>query len=182
MKNKFFLLYILIFLSCFFLSCKEKKNTQDNRVYLSSGWKYSDVGGPVEYYDLPNDDLTHLSALLENRTGYIFLKKEFTLPQSYKHKDFGLFIGRLKIASKVYINNYPLGQSGFFPPHEFSEGERSSYYKVPKEYIDFTGTNTLSICIWCHDYGTIKSIPFFSDYEDIVHKLNLIILLIQKFI
>lgn len=170
MKNRVFFLSIFIFFSCFLFSCKENSNILNNRVYLTSGWKYSDVGGPAEFYDLPNDDLTHLSSLLENRTGYIFLKKNFTLPQSYKHKDFGLFVGRLKIASKVYINDNLIGQSGFFPPHEFTEGERSSYYKVPKDYINFSGTNTITICIWCHDYGTIRSVPFFSDYEDIVHK------------
>lgn len=169
MKLRYYFVFILFF-SCFFLSCTKTNTKQDNRIYLSTGWKYSAVGGTDEFKELPNQDLTHLSSFLPNRTGYIFLKNEFTLPSSYIHKDFGLYIGRLKIASKVYINNTLVGQSGFFPPHEFTEGERSSYYKIPKNYIDFSGTNTIMICIWCHDYGTIKTVPFFSYYEDIIHK------------
>lgn len=169
MKKKLFSLLIIFFsLSIFFSSCS-KDTKKDTRYYLYSGWTYSPIGDPAEFIPVPNDDLTHLSELLENRTGYIFLKKKFMLPQSYKNKDLSLFLGRVKIASKVYINNHSLGQSGFFPPNEFTEGERSVHFKIPSEYINYSDYNTITIRLWCHDYGTIKSIPFISDTEDIIH-------------
>ncbi len=137
---------------------------------MNHGWSYSPIGEPAEFQPVPNDDLTHLSSLLENKTGYIFLKKDFSLPQSFKYKDLSVFIGRIKIASKVYINGHLIGHSGFFPPHEFSEGEKSIHFKIPKEYLNYYDTNTIMISVWCHDYGTIKSIPFISSTTDIANK------------
>ena len=152
-------------------SCsKEQAQTKDERLYLDSDWTYSVVGVSEDYISLPGDDLTHLSSLLPNSTGYIFLTKDFFLPESYKNKDLSLFIGRVKIASKVYINNHSLGQSGFFPPNEFTEGERSAYFKLPDEYLNFNGKNTLTIYVWCHAYGAMKSIPFISTTDDITNK------------
>lgn len=159
------MLFLTLFTSCF------KKSTDNSyRIYFNYGWKYSTIGEPSEFISLPNDDLSHLSNLLDNRTGYVFLKKDFYLSPDLRHKDLSIFVGRLKIAAKVYINGHLLGQSGFFPPHEFTAGERSAYFSIPKEYLNFDKTNTLMICIWCHDYGSIRSTPFISLTEDIANK------------
>ena len=164
-KTIFLLLFLTLFTSCF-----KKSIDNSNRIYFNYGWKYSTIGEPSEFISLPNDDLSHLSNLLDNRTGYVFLKKDFYLSPDLRHKDLSIFVGRLKIAAKVYINGHLLGQSGFFPPHEFTAGERSAYFSIPKEYLNFDKTNTLMICIWCHDYGSIRSTPFISLTEDIANK------------
>lgn len=170
LKKKIYSLTVLLFsLLILFSSCSNNAENE-KRIYLDSGWTYSPIGDPGEFFPVPDNDLSHLSELLDNRTGYIFLKKQFNLPHNYKHKELSLFIGRVKIASKIYINNHFLAQSGFFPPNEFTEGERSVYCKIPNEYLNFSDSNTILICVWCHDYGTIKSIPFISDTEDITHK------------
>lgn len=168
MKKNVFYFIFLAFLLFFLTGCKEK--TSPDRFYLSDGWVYSELGEPYEFENLPNQDLSRLSSLLENKNGYIFLKNTFSMPQTYKHKEIFLFLGRVKIAAKVYINGHLLGNTGSFPPHEFTEGERSGYFKIPKEYIDFSGKNTIMICVWCNDYGTLKDIPFISNSEDIIHK------------
>ena len=170
MKKLYFKLFFIFIIFSFFTSCEKKSVASDQRIYLTQGWYYSPIGEPSEFIPVPNNDLVHLSNLLENRTGYIFLKKDFNITQNFRHKDLSLFLGRIKIASKVYINGHLIGHSGFFPPHEFTEGERSIYYQIPKEYIDFVETNTIMICIWCHDYGTIKGSPFISTTEDVIHK------------
>ena len=38
---------------------------------------------------------------------------------------------RVKIASKIYINNHSIGKTGMFPPHEITEGNK---YFAPIEY------------------------------------------------
>ena len=88
------------------------------------------------------------------------------MPEIYRHKEISLNIGRIKIASKIYINNHSIGKTGIFPPHEFTEGNRSFAFKIPKEYLNIDGENTLMICLWCHGYGSIDSVPFISDSND----------------
>ena len=162
---KLLFLTLLLFL---FTGCKD--NSTQDRFYLTNGWVYSDLGEPHEFSNLPSQDLTRLSSLLNNRNGYIFLKKTFTLPQTYRHKDIYIFLGRVKISAKVYINNHLLGQVGSFPPHEFTEGEKSGYFRIPKEYLNFSDKNTIMICVWCNEYGALQDLPFISTSEDVIHK------------
>lgn len=170
---KKFLYKIILFslLLCLFTSCKGK-STKQERFYLFTGWVYSDLGEPHEFTNLPDQNLSRLSSLLNNKCGYIFLKKNFSLPQSFRHKDISLFLGRVKISAKVYINGHLLGKVGSFPPHEFTEGETSNYFKIPSEYIDFNGKNTIMITVWCNEYGALQDIPFISSSEDVIHKIE----------
>ena len=164
--QKFFIITLLLLL---FTSCNDKASMQ-NRYYLNTGWMYSDLGEPHEFTNLPNQDLTRLSSLVNNKTGYIYLKKDFAFPQSYRNKEIYLFLGRVKISAKIYMNGHLLGQVGSFPPNEFTEGETSSFFKIPIEYIDFSDKNVISISIWCNEYGALQDIPFISDSEDVIHK------------
>ena len=163
---KLVFLFLLLFL---FAGCKKRTSAQE-RFYLTNGWSYSELGEPHEFSNLPNQDLTRLSSLLNNKRGYIFLKKNFTLPQNYRNKDIYVYLGRAKISAKVYMNGHLLGQAGSFPPHEFTEGEKSSYFKIPKEYLNFRDKNTIMICVWCNEYGALQDIPFISNSEDVIHK------------
>ncbi len=168
MKNlkKFFIFLFLLILSFTISGCK-KKNVPYYRIYLTENWEYSLKGDPYPFYELPDNNLTKLSNLLDKQTGYIFIKTKFNLPKQYRHKDIALYIGRVKIASKIYINNHAIGKTGTFPPHEFTEGNRSFAFKIPKEYINFGGENTIMICLWCHAYGSIDTKPFISEYSDV---------------
>lgn len=161
--------FIITLLLLMLTGCNDK-DTMQGRYYLNTGWMYSDLGEPHEFTNLPNQDLTRLSSLLNNKTGYIYLKNTFSFPQSYRQKEIYLFLGRVKISAKVYINGHLLGQAGSFPPHEFTEGEKSSFYKIPIEYIDFSEKNTITITLWCNEYGALQDIPFISDSEDVIHK------------
>lgn len=162
----FLFLILLSFTSC------NKNTKKDNRIYLSENWTYSLLGAPSPFYDLPDNNLTNLSKLLPTGTGYVFLKTNFVIPSNYRHKNLHIYLGNIKIAAKVSINGHPLGQFGFFPPQEFTEGEKSASFNIPKEYINFGAENTLTISIWCNQYGSIKSIPFISDSDDITHKVE----------
>lgn len=168
MKNlkKFFIFLFLLILSFTISGCK-KKNVPYYRIYLTENWEYSLKGDSYPFYELPDNNLTKLSNLLDKQTGYIFIKTKFNLPKQYRHKDIALYIGRVKIASKIYINNHAIGKTGTFPPHEFTEGNRSFAFKIPKEYINFGGENTIMICLWCHAYGSIDTKPFISEYSDV---------------
>ena len=159
------LLISLLFFALIFTACGKKQDTKD-RIYLDSNWQYSLKGEPYKFYDLPDNNLDNLSSLIDGKIGYIFIKTKFYLPKNYKHRDIALYIGRIKIASKIYINNHTLGKTGVFPPHEFTEGNKSFAFKIPKEYLHEDGENTILICLWCRAYGSISSTPFISDYTD----------------
>lgn len=169
MKKYLYRFTYLILLILFLSGCKDNNFSKD-RFYLNDNWEYSDLGEPFDFYSLPNQNLNKLSKLLSDKHGYIFLKQSFTLPKNLKYKEIYFFLGRVKIAAKVYINDHYLGHTGFFPPHEFTEGEKSGYFKIPKEYLNYDGENILKICVWCNDYGTLKDKPFISSSDDVIHK------------
>lgn len=164
-KTKYLSLLILLSLSLFLTACR-KKNINQHRILLDKNWQYSLNGEPYPFYDFDINDLTNISDLLNNKIGYVFLKTTFTIPNDFKHKEIGLSIGRIKIATKIYINNRSLGRTGTFPPHEFTEGNKTFSFKIPKEYLNIGGENSLMICLWCHGYGIIESTPFISDFND----------------
>ena len=168
MKKLYGRLTLLFLLIILLAGCSQNKTKKD-RFYLSTGWEYSELGEPYDFYSLPEQNLNLISNLLDDKTGYVFLRKTFSLPQNFKYKDIYLFLGRVKIAAKVYINGHFIGQAGFFPPHEFTEGEKSSCFKIPKEYIDFYGKNTIMISVWCNEFGTLQDTPFISDSDDVIH-------------
>ena len=154
-----------LFIIYFFSSCK-KKSEPYYRINLTDNWYYSTKGDPYPFFELPDNNFNSLSNLLDNKIGYVFLRTSFVIPKEYRHKDLALYIGRIKIASKIYFNNHSIGNTGTFPPHEFTEGNRSFAFKIPKEYVNFGGENTIMICLWCHGYGSIESTPFLSEYND----------------
>ncbi len=169
--RKIFFTVFIFSLSFLFISCG-KKQTPSYRINLDTNWQYSLKGEPYEFYYLPDNNLNNLSNLIDNKIGYVFIKTTFTLPQSYKFKDVGFYLGRVKIASKIYINNHSIGKTGLFPPHEFTEGNKSFAFSIPKEYLIIGGENTVIICLWCHGYGSIESMPFISEYNDVVNSAN----------
>lgn len=165
-KIKFIALTTFLLLVFFFTACSNKK-APSYRIPLDKNWQYSLQGNPYPFYDININDFNTLYKLLDSNTGYVFLKTTFTLPSDFKHKEVGLAIGRVKIAAKIYINNHSIGKSGNFPPNEFIEGNKTFAYKIPKEYLNIGGENTIMICLWCHGYGSIGIQPFISDYTDV---------------
>ena len=163
--KRFLTLFLILLLTLFFTSCK-KRRIPYYRLYLSENWQYSLKGEPYPFFDIPDNDLSKLSNLLDNHIGYVFIKTKIKIPKEYRHKEIALNLGKIQIASKIYINNHALGKTGSFPPHEFTEGNKSFVFKIPKEYINFGSENTIMICIWCHGYGSIDSTPFLSEYND----------------
>ena len=163
--KRFLTLFFVLLITLFFTSCR-KRRIPYYRLYLSENWQYSLKGEPYPFFDIPDNDLSKLSNLLDNHIGYVFIKTKIKIPKEYRHKDIALNLGKIQIASKIYINNHALGKTGSFPPHEFTEGNKSFVFKIPKEYINFGSENTIMICIWCHGYGSIDSTPFLSEYND----------------
>lgn len=164
-KRNFFRIIILLAFSFIFSACYKGINS-NTRIYLDKDWKYSQYGEPYSFYDFPVEKLSDLSSFLDTKIGYIFIKTSFYLPENFKHKDLALYIGRVKIASKLYINNHSIGKIGSLPPHEFTEGNSSFAFKIPSEYLNFGETNTLMICLWCHGYGYIDTIPYIGEYSE----------------
>ena len=168
--KKFFAKFLLTAILLFSITACQDKSETTERYYFTSGWQYSDLGEPHEFVNLPNQDLSRLSNLLDNKRGYIYLKNTFSLPQYFRNKDIYIYLGRVKISAQAYVNGHPLGKVGSFPPHPFTEGETSSYFKIPFEYLDFSGKNTFSITVWCDHYGALSDLPFISISDDVIHK------------
>ena len=178
-KNTIRLFFSFLFLAFLFSACTKNSET-DKRIYLDSGWQYSLHGEPYPFYDFPAEDLNNLSSFIDDRIGHIFIKTKFKIPSYFKHKDAALYLGRIKIASKVYINNHLIGKTGSFPPHEFTEGNKSFALQIPSEYLNYDGENTIMICLWCHAYGSIESMPFISVYSDVEHEADYDTLIYSK--
>lgn len=159
MKKHFSLLITILCLILSLTSCgKEKSET----IPLTN-FQYSLNGLTGEYIPLENQlQLKSLRWLIPNKKGYIWLKTEFTVPESFINEDLSVYLGITKIATKVYLNGYLLGGEGSFPPNISTNGEVPSYYEIPKNFLFVysENKNVLQIQVWVDMQGQIDTNPF----------------------
>lgn len=149
-----------ILLISLIISCSNKQETLET-IPLDSGWKYAVTISTSEtnFTTLPDNALKNLELLLPQKTGYILLRKEFSLPLSLQKRDLSCYLGRITMADKTYLNGVYIGGEGRFPPNEFSAWNTTRLYHLPQNVVN-NGTNTLLVQIFVDGEGSIVSNPF----------------------
>ena len=133
------ILFTFIIFSLFFTSCKAEV---DNRFYLDNFWQW-DVGdddGTAPTSIVTGHGLKKLAIgqeknfanLFDDKTGYVWLRADFTLPEYLKNQDLGIFVGTIRMASQIYVNGKTVGSAGIFPPKEFTYRLNKGYQYTDK--------------------------------------------------
>ena len=157
-RNSFLTALILIFI-VMLTSCSYGK---DEVIYLNKTWSYSTTGirGPYTVFEL--SDFDKIKKSLPDRKGDIYLKTTFRIPSSLRHKHLKCFLGNIKIASELFLNENLIGSTGFFPPNIFSIGGLATSYDIPYSLCKGESLNEIVIHIYVEGEGQIGDTPFIS--------------------
>ncbi|WP_033421897.1 SpoIIE family protein phosphatase [Treponema bryantii] len=175
MKKKFIIPFItLILTSIFFSSCgKPKFYRYDVSNYISYIETTPDKGpGYVlprigEFKHLDKKNMRSLVKLISKEGNNLWLKIQFILPEEFKDKDIGLFIGYIRGADLLFLNNISIRQYGDFPPMENSAGFTGQYFMFSKSDLNQNGLNTVLIKVWPDAFGSISNKMFLGERPDV---------------
>ena len=123
-KNLLAVFIILILTGLFFSSCgnspKSFRYDVSNFVtYLETPPEYGPgqvLSRTPEFKPLEKKNMQNLVKLISKDDNFLWLKIQFTLPDELKDKDIGLFIGYIRGADLLFLNNMAIIQYVDFPP------------------------------------------------------------------
>lgn len=179
MKRFSFLVYNIFFVLLCFLFSSCSNNLKRNRYDLSNFVFYLEapqeqqygqiMGRQEEFKKLEKNQMNKLSNLVSKDGNMLWLRIQFSLPEELKGKDIGLYIGHLRSASMLFMNNNGIRKYGEFPPNENTAGYTTQYFMFPKNIVNQNGLNTVMIQVWPGAFGSLSSKIFINEQPDIFH-------------
>ena len=175
MKKHLLVAFITLITILTFSSCKRKpqfiRYDVSNFVTYLETPKEFELGNVLprtfDFKPLSKKDMGNLVQLLENEDDYIWLKIQFVLPEDLRYRDLGLYIGYLRGADLLFLNNISIRQYGEFPPTENSAGFSGQYFMFSKSNLNQVGINTVLIKVWPDAFGSISTKMFLSERPDV---------------
>lgn len=129
---------------------------QEQLINLAGKWKFS-IGDQAAWASPSFDDASwetiNAPDLWENQgfygyDGYAWYRKKFSGEDLPRDQNLYLYLGYIDDVDEVYLNGKIIGFSGFFPPKFKTAYNAARIYLIPKEYMNFTGPNTLAVRIY----------------------------------
>ncbi len=174
-KNYITAFIILIFTSLIFSSCGRRPHyfhydVSNYVTYLETSPEcvYGQVMPKLlDFKPLNRKDMGDLNKLLEKDGDFIWLKIQFYVPDELKGKDIGLYIGYIRGADMLWINNIGVRQYGDFPPTESSAGFIAQYFMFSDNMLKQNDLNTIIIRVWPDAFASIAEKIYISEKPDI---------------
>ena len=120
-----------------------------------------------KFLPLSKKNMKNLHKLTTKDENFIWLKIQFLIPDELKDKEIGLYIGYIRGADLLWMNNTAVRQYGEFPPQESSAGFTAQYFMFATPMIQRDGINTVLIKVWPDAFASIASKIFISEKPDI---------------
>lgn len=176
MKKNFLTAFIILIITSLTLSsCSHRKKFVRYDVsnfvsYMEAPPEY-DLGEILphqgEFIPLSKKEMKNLNKLTTKDENYIWLKIQFFIPEELKNKEIGLYIGYIRGADILWMNNTSVRQYGEFPPRESSAGFTAQYFMFTPSMIKQDSLNTILIKVWPDAFSSIASKIFLSEKPDI---------------
>lgn len=166
----FFLLTALLFSACSKTPKYARYDVSDCVYYLETepDVQYGQVmARQAEFQKLEIKQMNKLSKLISKEGNFLWLRINFTVPEELKNKDIGLYIGHLRSADLLFLNNSAIRKYGEFPPNESTAGHDTQYFMFSRNYVNQTGVNTIMIQVWPGAFGSISTNIFLGEQPDI---------------
>ena len=125
-------------------------------IFLTGSWKFT-IGDDTEWADPDfNDsgwDDIWVPEKWENNgysdyNGYAWYRKNFTVRDVPEDTPIYLVFGRIDDVDEVYLNGEKIGISGSFPPDYQSAYNKKRKYRIPLNYLNIGGENTLAVRVY----------------------------------
>ena len=183
------LIYILIthlLLALVILFTSQKAGAEDLKkiIYLSGSWKFSI--GDNENWAKPDFNDSNWDAIwvpgkwedngYSDYNGFAWYRKKFTIQNVPENTPIYLILGRIDDVDAVFLNGKKIGGSGIFPPDYLSAYNKKRKYRIPLEYLNIGGNNTLAVRVYdSYLEGGIVSGPvgIYTDEDDNLLDLDL---------
>ena len=174
-KNYISAFIILIFTSLFFSSCGGRPHYTRYDVsnyvsYLETPPEYN-IGQVLphtqEFKPLSKKDMRNLNRLIEKDGDFIWLKINFFIPDYLQNKEIGLYIGYIRGADLLFLNNIGVRQYGDFPPRASSAGFIAQYFMFSNNMLKQDGPNNVLIRVWPDAFASIAETIYLSEKPDI---------------
>lgn len=128
---------------------------------LDDSWSYSlTEGKDADYQVLSFTQLQNLSKMYTETEGYVWLKNEFTIPEDLKDKDLCVYLGKVRVAAEVWLNDVFIGSAGKMPPEDYVPGNRAEYFPLSEGLLNIDGPNVLKILLYVNGSGGILTNTF----------------------
>ncbi len=123
---------------------------------LSGEWKFS-IGEREEWissnYNDANWESIQVPSPWEDQgfygyNGFGFYRKGFTVSSEYKNKNLYLILGYIDDVDETYLNGKKIGSTGTFPPNYNTAYNAKRIYRIPKELVNYNGTNILAVKVY----------------------------------
>ncbi len=175
MKKNLLAVFIILISSLIFSSCgsglKNSRYDVSNYVsYLETPPEYGlgqVLPKAIDFKPLSKSDMGNLNNLIEKDGDFLWLKIQFYIPEHLRGKELGLYIGYIRGADLLFINNIGVRQYGDFPPKESSAGFIAQYFMFSDNMLKQDGLNTILIRVWPDAFASIAEKIFISEKPDI---------------
>ena len=117
----------------------------------------------LDFKPLSKKDMGNLNRLIEKDGDFIWLKINFYIPENLRDKEIGLYIGYIRGADLLFINNIGVRQYGDFPPNESSSGFIAQYFMFSDNMLKKDGLNTILIKVWPDAFASIAETIYISE-------------------
>ncbi|GAB6089931.1 PP2C family protein-serine/threonine phosphatase [Spirochaeta dissipatitropha] len=136
---------------------------------LNQDWKYASTDAEstaaeaenLHFTPLEDNDLQSLERLIPEGEGFLWLKTSFPSPFdtiSVQNELLSIYLGRITMADKSYVNTVSIGSTGSFPPDLFSAWNMHRAYHIPEQLLQ--ADNSLLIKVYVGNEGSIIDTPF----------------------
>ncbi len=126
---------------------------------LDSNWYWTtDITDESSYIPIEHKkELYHLYKKLPEQRGVIFLITDFDVPADFDDTDTSFYLGRARIADRVYLNGKFIGGGGKFPPNLFTAGYGARSYQLSDHMLNIHGNNRIIVELYLEGTGGLYS-------------------------
>ncbi|MBQ0165573.1 MAG: SpoIIE family protein phosphatase [Treponema sp.] len=155
-KHNILMSILLLAMFCFLFSgCS---NDSQDVFFINDSWSCCPVEtGSSIYTPVSSSSLSDLTSFLPEREGYIWLQNNFSLPEDFKDKELSVFLGKLRISAKAWLNGEYIGSVGRFPPNNFIPGTNATSFLLPEKILERDGNNVLKLLVYVNGVGGIST-------------------------
>lgn len=137
-----------------------------NRLYLDRNWFWSLSGVEGSFSPLDAPELANLENIIPGGSGEIWLRCLFEIPGELRERELAVYLGRITMADRTFLNGEPIGGEGIFERDAFSQWNKARIYPLPRSAFAEGERQELLVRIRADHEGSIVSSPFIGTADD----------------
>lgn len=171
MKSKIIIIFAVLVSIFAFFSCKNKEKSFDF-ISLDNCASWASATKEDTIQDAQNLDFKQLALkycnlrdLVGSKENYVWIKFEFTVPPELEGKELGVVFPYINFADKAWCNGYFIGETGEFPPYQYSSLYKAHFYPISKEILNQDTKNTIFLKVLSLGNGSVTDGILIAEFD-----------------